>query len=236
MTEPLFDIVFRGDIVMGQNIQDVKGRLGQLFKVDAAKVEALFAGGVVALKRDLDKSTAEKYKAVLTKAGAQVQIRPAEGPKSAAPTPVPAARNQSVSTDAESSDPDSGTQAPPAGGDFTLAPAGSNLLSPSEVRQIQALDLDLSGISIKPLEGDLLDESEKTKPVAPDDVQVGDYQVAAAGTDLLDGFQKEELPLAEIDVDFDLAEVGADLLAPADRSKQPPVEVDISHLEVLPNK
>src|SRR5690606_40568336 len=55
-----FDIIFRGDIVIGHQLQDVKARLQQLFKTDAARIDALFTGRPVALKRGLDQATANK--------------------------------------------------------------------------------------------------------------------------------------------------------------------------------
>lgn len=238
---PLFDIVFRGDIVAGHSIQDVKARLGQLFKVDAPKVDALFAGGAVPLKRNVDQATAEKYKAVLTKAGAQVQVRPADTAtksqvKSAArPVPQTAAQVQPQPKQGPSPAGRDRDQTPTLSSStsFSLAPAGSNLLSPSETRQVPARNLDLSAISIKPMEGDLLEASEKP-PVVSADIQVIDYGVAEAGADLLAGFRREELPLPEVDPDFDLAEIGADLLEIADRQNHTTVDVDTSHLDVLP--
>ena len=72
MTEELFDIVFRGDILPGFQLREVKQQLGQLFKVDQARINALFGVGVVSLSRNLDQTMASKYQAVLRKAGADV--------------------------------------------------------------------------------------------------------------------------------------------------------------------
>lgn len=74
MSNQEFDIIFRGDIVFGHQLADVKIRLQQLFKADAAKVDALFSGRPVPLKRGLDHPSAQKYKDALLKAGAQVEI------------------------------------------------------------------------------------------------------------------------------------------------------------------
>lgn len=89
-----FDIVFRGDIILGHSLEEVKLRLQKLFKADAAKIDALFCGRPVPLKRNLDEATARKYKAVLQKAGAEVSIKPAGSVKKqpAAPRPAAAAR------------------------------------------------------------------------------------------------------------------------------------------------
>ncbi|RYZ83522.1 MAG: hypothetical protein EOO68_32850, partial [Moraxellaceae bacterium] len=65
MSDQQFDIIFRGDIVFGHQLMDVKARLQQLFKADAAKVDALFSGRPVPLKRGLDIASAQKYKDAL---------------------------------------------------------------------------------------------------------------------------------------------------------------------------
>jgi len=98
MSDQEFDIIFRGDIVFGHQLSDVKMRLQQLFKADAAKVDALFSGRPVPLKRGLDRTSAEKYKEALIRAGAQVDIVVAGATKavsapvarSASPPPVAA--------------------------------------------------------------------------------------------------------------------------------------------------
>ena len=62
MSDQQFDIIFRGDIVFGHQLADVKLRLQQLFKADAVKIDALFSGRPVPLKRGLDLASAQKYK------------------------------------------------------------------------------------------------------------------------------------------------------------------------------
>lgn len=74
MSDKQYDIVFRGDVVIGHALADVKQRMAALFKTDTAKVDALFSGGLSVLKRNLDEPTAKKYQAVLLKAGAQVTV------------------------------------------------------------------------------------------------------------------------------------------------------------------
>src|SRR5690606_6784950 len=71
-----FDIIVRGDIVLGHHTKDVKQRLQQLVKVDATRVHARLTGRLVALKRGLDEATADEYRAVLLKGGAQVEVGP----------------------------------------------------------------------------------------------------------------------------------------------------------------
>src|SRR5690606_29626788 len=212
MTETLFDIVFRGDIVPGHNIAQVKQRLAQLFKVDAGRIDALFSGGAVPLKRNLDKSTAEKYRATLHKAGAEVQVRPV-GSAGAKPPAAP--------------------RAVPARPPLSLAPRGAYLLAPSERPAAQPLELDLSAYSLRPMEGDLLDAAER-RPEADAPLDIPALDLAEPGADLLEGYRDEGLPLPDIDPDFELAEAGADLLEGSERREVVAPQLDLSHLSVLP--
>lgn len=195
MADERFDLIFRGDIVLGQPLASVKQRLQQLFKADEAKIEQLFTGRPVALKRQLDAATAKKYQQVLHKAGAQVEMVPSQARK--APAEAPAARG------------------------LSLAPVGGLLLKPSERAKLTPVSVDTSALSLRPAEGDLLDRTERRSeehmPVA-----IPDFELAEAGADLLEGSDRDSLPLASVDPeDWGLAEVGSDLLSDSERAPEP---------------
>lgn len=198
MADERFDLIFRGDIVLGQSLPDVKQRLQQLFKADAAKIEQLFTGRPVALKRQLDAATAKKYQQVLHKAGAQVSVVPCKGRESAAKP---------------------GTQ-PQRG--LTVAPVGGLLLKPAERRTLAPVSVDISGLSLRPAGGELLDQNER--PRAPETpVAAPEFDVAAAGEDLLAAGERDDLPLASVEPeDWGLAEAGSDLLDQSERAPEPP--------------
>jgi len=182
MADNEFDIIFRGDIVLGHQLGDVKARLQQLFKIDAERVNALFSGRPVPLKRQLDRATAEKYKQVLEKAGARVELRSSDAAKPAATASA-----------------------------WTLAPVGAPLLRPSEVHVVEPVTVDTSGISLRPAEGDLLDATERSQPVAAPD-NIPDPGLSPLGENLLREDELAGLPTLEIDIsDWDLAEAGSDL-------------------------
>lgn len=104
MAEGEYQVVFRGELVGDRPEQTVKQQLAALFKMPAAKVEALFSGKPVVVKRNLDQATARKFEAAFRKTGAVCELRgpqgaesgaaPAAAPESAAadPRPAPAAR------------------------------------------------------------------------------------------------------------------------------------------------
>ncbi len=72
MTEARFKIVFSGELMPDMAPDTVKDNLAQLFKSNRDKIEALFSGARVPLKRDLPEAEADKYLAALQRAGARV--------------------------------------------------------------------------------------------------------------------------------------------------------------------
>ncbi|UUY08948.1 DUF805 domain-containing protein [Pseudomonas sp. J452] len=72
MTNARYKIVFTGELMPDAAADTVKDNLARLFKSDRSKIEALFSGAAVALKRDLTEADADKYLAALQQAGARV--------------------------------------------------------------------------------------------------------------------------------------------------------------------
>ena len=223
MSTTTYDIIFRGDIVLGHQLAQVKVKLQQLFKVDAAKVDALFSGRPVPLKRQLDQATAEKYRAVLLQAGAQVEICPSSDAAATKPS-VPKPTNTAAVAEVK---PSVAVVAKPSVAiDWSLAPRGADLLSAQE-RQVQpVVNVDVSNFSLRAAEGDILDASERVAaPIAQ--VQVPNLDVAEAGALLLADTEKLDLPIVEITLeDWELAAPGSALLDDSERAPAPaPVTV-----------
>ena len=215
MSTPEFDIIFRGDIVFGHQLADVKARLQQLFKADAAKIDALFTGRPVPLKRKLDEASAHKYRDALLKAGAMVEVcSSATSPANVAPRPVPVRRASAV---------------------WTLAPLGADLLLAKE-RPVGAapVQVDISNLSLRPAEGNLVDVSEVHDEVTAQ-VVVPDLGLAAVGADLISADEKWELPLVEVELeDWGIAEAGSDLLSEDERPIVLPAIVDVADFGLAP--
>jgi len=72
MSEPRYSILFAGEALPGFALDTVKANLAGLFKSDLDKIEALFSGQSVPLKRNLESAEADKYLAALQRAGAKV--------------------------------------------------------------------------------------------------------------------------------------------------------------------
>lgn len=221
MSTPEFDIIFRGDIVFGHQLAEVKARLQQLFKADAAKVDALFTGRPVPLKRNLDEATANKYRDALLKAGAMVEVCSSDlSPANAAPKPAPVPRRSTETA---------------ASAVWTLAPLGADLL-PAKERPVAPppVNIDISGLSLRPAEGNLVDVSEVHDEIVAV-VIAPDLGLAAVGADLISADEKLELPLVEIDLeDWVIAEAGSDLLTEDERPIVLPAIVEVGNYGLAP--
>lgn len=76
MTQARFKIVFSGELMPEVELETAKDNLATLFKSDRTRINSLFSGSPVAIKRDLLESEADKYIAVLEQAGAKARKEP----------------------------------------------------------------------------------------------------------------------------------------------------------------
>ena len=251
-----FDIIFRGDLMPGFQLADVKRNLAALFKADTGRIDALFNGAAVPLKRDLDEATAQKYLAVLKKAGADVQLatagsvgaarrRPATPTPQAQPgvsPPViaqPSMQERLASTQQAAAAPQPETSSEPAvtaavektDSGFSLAPIGAALV---ETPAPQALVAPATGhLSLRAQEGNLVDDAEikRPRPVVVAELDVG---LREAGASLLDESERQvPVTVAVADLAVDLAPTGSDL--GQIRRPAPPPPPDTSGIQLLDN-
>lgn len=154
MSNQQFDVFFRGDIVAGQAVAEVKERLAGLFKLEATQVEQLFSGRPTAIRRNLDEASAKKYEQALLRIGALAELRPArveDAPAVQAAETSPAAPAK-VSSGVEQASADHG---------LSLAPVGSDVLRPEERSSVTVAEVDISALALEPGGGELLREDEK---------------------------------------------------------------------------
>jgi len=127
MSDARYDVVFSGRLVEGAPLEQVKANVAKLFKVEVAKIERLFSGKPVVLKKGVDEQTAKKYLVAMQKAGAICEVKglqqaepaSAQGepsPQAAAPAanPEPAVRkpaNPFLSDDTTAADSGTGGRA-----------------------------------------------------------------------------------------------------------------------------
>ena len=152
-----YTIYFAGELLPGNDVTEVRGRLAKLFNANDATLEKLFSGTRQLIKRDCDKATALKYKQAMEKAGAKPVITRSGAAASAAESP--AAEPAATATDAAAAsdsaadriaavaagrDPDQ----PGSGAAMRLEPAGSDVLRPEERHIEEPANIDTSALSV----------------------------------------------------------------------------------------
>lgn len=186
MSEARFNVVFAGEIVAGADPAKVRENLAAAFRMDMAKVEALFSGKRVVVKKDADQATAMKFRAVMKQAGAQAELE-----RVGEPTPSTAEPAAAAPAPAPSSAPATApASAPVAAANEPAVVSGGSL---ETVGTIRTGGTGFSGpFAVAPTGSDLAVERHLPPPVVPD---VSHLSVAPAGSDM--GQKKEEkVPVA----------------------------------------
>jgi len=158
-----YEIVFSGELQPGADAQQVRVNLQQLFKASAERIEALFCGRPLVIKSGLDRVTAEKYQALLARAGARVEWVVADKTQLNA---ADAAANKPIAPSARADDYLTSAFGHIDAPDFALAPAGSDMQA-SYQKQV-APALDLAALSIAPTGSDMGQLKQEIKAVQAD--------------------------------------------------------------------
>ena len=186
MSDARFHIVFSGKLVGGADLATVKSNLGRLFKMDSARVEKLFSGQPVVIKKDADQATAMKFRALMKQAGAECEIRPVSGGEK---PPVPA-----QPAAAPSAAPAPATQ--PSDSAVSASPREQNSGDLETVGTIRTGGTGFSGaLSVADVGEDMDNATRAPAPPAPD---VSHLSMAAPGEDL--GQRTQAPPPAQPDV------------------------------------
>jgi len=117
MAELRYQVVFRGKTVPDTPIEDVKANLANLFKTNEVRIDRLFSGQAVVLKKGLRQEDGERYRVLLERAGAVCEVVPltaaqpsspsvaaatvatGASPKASPPTPLPEEDHPSTAPD-----------------------------------------------------------------------------------------------------------------------------------------
>lgn len=192
MSEQRYDIFFRGECLDGHSPESVQQAVGQLFKAGPDKTRQLFSGKILALKRNLDKPSAIKFKKALESAGAKIYI------KAAATADQQSLHDQATRQTGEQKQH----------GGLDILPVGSDVLAADERRQIESIDIDLSHLQLEsPFSATVIDR--EPPPPAPD---TSHLTAAEVGIDIFEGYEREELDVEAPDTShISLAEAGEDL-------------------------
>ncbi len=186
MSEELYEVAFSGEIAEGANLEQVKAKVGAMFKADATKLAHLFSGKRVVIKKNIDEATANKYKTALLNAGALCEVKSlAEGEVAATPAPAPAStpaavqdkkpvaavtRPSTINTENVPAAPDTDPLGISADdiSDLSadIAPVGS--MMQDEITEVSEPDVDISQLDMAPPGSDLGELKKKDVPPPPD--------------------------------------------------------------------
>jgi len=152
MSDENYDIVFKGKIAEGHDLSAVKQNLVKIFKSDLQKIESLFSGKTVVIKKNVELLAAQKYQVGLKKAGALVELRaiaeigeagvttsaPAKPEPVATPEPVAAQQAQEEAKE---------EPALATGEGLSVLPVGSDM---GDKKEVPEFNIDISGLSAAP--------------------------------------------------------------------------------------
>lgn len=180
-----FEVVFKGEVIEGSDVAATRANIGKLFNADEAKIERLFSGNSVVIKKDLDEATANKYIGAFKKAGALAIVRNA-----AVETSEPAATQASTAPTTPAATP-APTPSASANSSTIFEHSGEANQHLTEAPKT-SFDLDsnpdLSSLSLRENTGNLVDPSAE---VADADFDTSEFTLAATGSDLAE--KKEDV-------------------------------------------
>ena len=194
MSDQLFEVAFSGQISDGANADEVRAKVAKLFNADEAKLEQLFSGKRIVIKKNIDQATANKYRTALGRAGAECEIAPMGGAVEA--TPQPAAES-----------------APAAAPQPAAEPAPAAAPQPAAAATSQEYESSYDGESAPPPQTDPLG-------ITGDQIEDLAASIAPVGSELQDDYEAPQEP--DIDITgFDIAPVGSEL-STAKKEPDPP--------------
>lgn len=237
MADDLYNIVFKGELVRSFELDVVKNNVGKLFKISGPKLEALFSGKAIILKRNLSFEAANKYRVAIKKAGARIDLIPVK-PVQEQPSPDRQTQQPVTQQSAKSQ----GKAVFNIGAEPVNTPVRDEQSPspdlPAARRQSVQENTDQSeqvsdnGLTLAPAGTQVLEDSER-KVVAPVDVDVSTLSLKEQGGDLLDAEEKRHYEVLDLDLsDVSLADVGEDLLKEDEKANIPETHVDISSFSI----
>lgn len=137
MSDQRFDLTYKGLVAPGADPEETRQRLTGVFKLTDKGAERLFTGRPVVVKRDVDETTAARFKKIFAHAGAVLTITPVAGTGDA---------DDGDTVDAADDVPSSQTRGPDSP-PLSLAPQWGDLEPPLTA---EPPVLDLSYLSLVP--------------------------------------------------------------------------------------
>ncbi|MEO0443165.1 MAG: hypothetical protein AAFZ92_05410 [Pseudomonadota bacterium] len=236
MSDQHYAVIFRGDIMPGHQLIKVKENLQKVFAVDEQRINQLFTGQPVSLKKNLSREAAQRYQSLLRKAGADVTIKDLQPDATAAShQPTEVDKNQAKADSSTTKRDHQGPEATETDSDqWQLAQVGSLLADAQQRPDAAPQRVDTDHLTLAPQKGNLIKDSEREATAeAAIDMDSLDWALSAYGEALLKEEERSKTPTVAVDTSqLTVAEAGADLVPEAEKVKPTPVKVDTSHLQL----
>lgn len=245
----LYDVYFKGETLEGFQEADVRASLQALFNAPASKIDQMFCGKAVIVKKNVDKTTAIKYQNALKKAGAKplISAKPQSNSNHFTANQKPASSPaQQTQTQTQTQPDDDLPQKPSLAQrlaeldqEFSQQAAikaakakeaiTDKAAAPKSPEQPQVKSQVQAGLNVMPVGADILTSNERTvvTPVNPD---TSALSMASVGATL--GEKKQEAEPLAPDTDYlSVAETGADI-NPDKPAELPLPEFDLSNISL----
>ena len=194
MSDDLFEVAFSGQVSDGSDLDNVKARVGKMFNADERKLNKLFSGKRVVIKKNISKETADKYLKAFAQVGAVAEAKSialvVESSPVTATESIQESRSESAAIpQVKPTTPPVPEAQPPLPGetDFTVppktdplgitgdqiddlvatvAPVGSTLHE--EAKEVEVTTYDLSGLEVAPVGSQIGASKKEADPPPPD--------------------------------------------------------------------
>jgi len=175
MSEAAYEVVFHGTLATGETRESVQPRLARLFNVPEERLDALFSGRAVVVRKQVDEATANRFAEAFRQAGAECEIRPVDGDRSGAEAGYGRSQRASAANTAAGGQPSAPADDPNATvverpvpadtGELALAPLERYTPPPDDT---PAPDIDTSGFELAEPGGRLVEPDDDREPPAID--------------------------------------------------------------------
>jgi len=210
MSTEQFDIFFSGQIIEGEAEDEVRTKVGRIFKANPKQLERLFSGQAVKIKSGVNLDSAVKYRVAFRNAGALIEIKPATDNNS--PSTPPQTTSQS-SAEPPPATKDGIELLPPNTGSLIdcapeVIPAtignidnldfGSQTTPLDETEPPPPANIDIQGLALNPAASEtMLDE---TAPPPPANINTDSLVLNPANTGSLEDCQQPVTPVEIPDI------------------------------------
>jgi hypothetical protein len=215
-----YRLVFSGEVVEGQHPAIVKKRLSVILKLDDKRMDLLFSGQSVVVKKATDEKTAARYQTAFQKAGAKLRLLPADGVGGDVLSAQ--AADQTESAEGQETHANGQSELQVVGG-MQVLPVGADMLREDERQTVDVPEIATEHLSVQ---GSVFVIDEPERPVSVP--AIDHITLAELGVVLREGQAHESVDIAIPDPNFEIAEVGADM----DETEKapPPPPPDVSHI------